>query len=109
MLVEKFDTSDDGQLKWFAAPPLQVVPEQTTVHSIEYLNWKSQQTKDEVMDSPPALTHLDDDAQFHIVFDETQSIPGYQPGKEEWAPVTNVLHILADYWLQEANKFSVSV
>lgn len=42
-IVDSFDTTEDGKLKWYAAPPLDVIDTSTTVHSLEYLYKKAQE------------------------------------------------------------------
>ncbi|KAI8816100.1 uncharacterized protein EV422DRAFT_547313 [Fimicolochytrium jonesii] len=39
--VETFETTDDGKIKWFAAPPLDVIDDWTAVHSLDYLYKKA--------------------------------------------------------------------
>ena len=39
LLVNKFDTTKDGKVMWFSAPPIQVL-NQTVSHSRQYLLWK---------------------------------------------------------------------
>lgn len=41
-IVQKFDSTPDGQLKWFSAPPMQVFHPIGPVHSLEYLKWKAE-------------------------------------------------------------------
>ncbi|TPX35945.1 hypothetical protein SmJEL517_g01700 [Synchytrium microbalum] len=51
-----FDATIDGRLKWFTAPPLDVLPtavasEEPLVHSLEYLVFKRKRLEDEMMDA----------------------------------------------------------
>ncbi|KAJ3037964.1 hypothetical protein HDV00_001167 [Rhizophlyctis rosea] len=39
--VNRFETNEEGKLKWFAAPPLDVVDNFDAVHSLTYLVWKA--------------------------------------------------------------------
>ncbi|KAJ3041008.1 hypothetical protein HK097_002412, partial [Rhizophlyctis rosea] len=38
---QRFATTEDGKVKWFAAPPLDVVDNYDAVHSLEYLVWRA--------------------------------------------------------------------
>ncbi|KND01501.1 uncharacterized protein SPPG_03301 [Spizellomyces punctatus DAOM BR117] len=43
--IDCFDTTDDKKLKWFAAPPLDMVDNWTAIHSLEYLYRKAQEKR----------------------------------------------------------------
>ncbi|TPX43013.1 hypothetical protein SeLEV6574_g05290 [Synchytrium endobioticum] len=41
-----FDTHNDGRIKWYAAPPLDIVQDEPTLHSLEYLVYKRRLQED---------------------------------------------------------------
>lgn len=43
IIVSKFDTTKDGKVMWFSAPPVQVLSRQVLTHSLPYMKWKCAQ------------------------------------------------------------------
>lgn len=62
--VDHFNPQNDKNVKWFATPPIDVVPTPSPYHSLEYLYQKSkrstsetdQTVADEVMETPTEVT-----------------------------------------------------
>ena len=48
--VQRFATTEDGKVKWFAAPPLDVVDNYDAVHSLEYLVWRAKKVRQHKVD-----------------------------------------------------------
>ncbi|KAI9313736.1 hypothetical protein BX666DRAFT_2029915 [Dichotomocladium elegans] len=47
LTASAYKRDKDGQLLWFAAPPVHVTPLPQPVHSVEYLEWKKRQKEKE--------------------------------------------------------------
>jgi hypothetical protein len=99
--VDCFETVD-SKVKWFAAPPLDVVADSIVVSSLEYAHAKVLKEQEKAK----SKGKVDAKSVDPMVIDSTETLKkdAAKNANVDWKPLTKTLETLANIWLKEADS-----